>query len=94
MRSSFLVREDNIEVDVTAACSSVLHSAVSADCHRDVQTGTHLATFKDNGSGPNALALLGRDYIVAAQHAKGSLHFWTWHRASALPYHFLRLSHH
>ena len=47
---------------------------------RDVQTGTHLSSFKDNASGPNALALLGRDYLVSAQHPKGSLHFWAWHK--------------
>lgn len=48
---------------------------------RDVQTGTHLSSFKDNASSPNALSLLGSDYLVAAQHPKGSLHFWTWHKA-------------
>lgn len=48
---------------------------------RDVETSTHLASFKDNASGPNALALLGQDYLIAAQAAKGALHFWTWHKA-------------
>ena len=60
-------------------CSSYAVTAAGL-IRRDVQTGTHLATFKDNASGPNAFSLLGRDYIVGAQHPKGSLHFWTWHK--------------
>ena len=47
---------------------------------RDVETGTHIASFKDNASGPDAVSLLGQDYLVAAQAAKGALHFWTWHK--------------
>ncbi|CAK0786493.1 hypothetical protein CVIRNUC_009706 [Coccomyxa viridis] len=49
-----------------------------------VQTGTHLASFKDNSSGTNALCLLGQDYLVAAQAPKGALHFWTWHKDAVL----------
>ncbi|CAL5226138.1 g8957 [Coccomyxa viridis] len=50
----------------------------------DVETGTHVASFKDNASGPNALSLLGQDYLMAAQAAKGALHFWTWHKDAVL----------
>lgn len=57
-------------------------------CFRHVQTGTHLASFKDNAAGTNALSLLGQDYLVAAQAAKGALHFWTWHKVcTALHFH-------
>ena len=48
---------------------------------RDVHTSTFLAAFKSNASGRNALSLLGRDYLVAAQQPKGVLHFWAWHKA-------------
>jgi hypothetical protein len=47
---------------------------------RDVHTSTFLAAFKNNASGRNALSLLGRDYLVAAQQPKGVLHFWAWHK--------------
>ncbi|CAL8463828.1 g3362 [Coccomyxa elongata] len=50
----------------------------------DVHTGTHLATFKDNCTSQNALCLVGRDYFAGAQHPKGSLHFWTWHKDQVL----------
>ncbi|BDA48951.1 WD repeat-containing protein 18 [Coccomyxa sp. Obi] len=50
----------------------------------DVHTGTHLATFKDNCTSQNALCLIGRDYFAGAQHPKGSLHFWTWHKDQVL----------
>ena len=56
---------------------------MSRCCYRHVQTGTHLASFKDNSSGTNALCLLGQDYLVAAQAPKGVLHFWTWHKVCA-----------
>ncbi|KAK9826171.1 hypothetical protein WJX81_003129 [Elliptochloris bilobata] len=50
----------------------------------DVHTSTFLAAFKANASGRNALSLLGRDYLVAAQQPKGVLHFWTWHKDQVL----------
>ncbi|PRW33905.1 ROOT INITIATION DEFECTIVE 3 [Chlorella sorokiniana] len=47
----------------------------------DVSTGTALTSFKSNACPPNGLSLLGRDYLVAAQAARGgSLHFWAWHK--------------
>ena len=50
-------------------------------CPRDVSTGTALTSFKSNACPPNGLSLLGRDYLVAAQAARGgSLHFWAWHK--------------
>lgn len=47
---------------------------------RDLHTGTQLAAFKGNGSGSNCVCAVGRDYVAAAQMAKDSLHFWTWHK--------------
>ena len=49
--------------------------------YRDVHTSTFLTAFKGNASGQNALSLLGRDYLVAAQQPKGVLYFWAWHKA-------------
>ena len=46
-----------------------------------MHTSTFLTAFKSNASGRNALSLLGRDYLVAAQQPKGVLHFWAWHKA-------------
>lgn len=73
----------------TAACSlelaahSLSHRALlpCPSCPRDVSTGTALTSFKSNACPPNGLSLLGRDYLVAAQAARGgSLHFWAWHK--------------
>jgi hypothetical protein len=47
---------------------------------RDIATGGHLASYKGGGCSANGLALLGRDYLVAAQAAAPALHFWTWHK--------------
>lgn len=47
---------------------------------RDVATGTALTTYKANASPANSLALLGRDYLVALQLGKGSIHAWAWHK--------------
>ncbi len=65
------------------------------DCHvmvvagRDLDTGTQLSNYKGNGCGRNAFCCLGRDYLVAAQLQKDSLHFWAWHRdqVSCAPQH-------
>ena len=48
---------------------------------RDVETGTLLATYKTNSSPRHGFCRLGRDYLIGAQLGKGSLHFWTWHKA-------------
>ena len=71
---------------IISSAGKPLHSSctlMSRCCYRHVQTGTHLASFKDNSSGTNALCLLGQDYLVAAQAPKGALHFWTWHKVCA-----------
>ena len=57
------------------------HSSSVRATARDVHTSTFLTAFKPNASGRNALSLLGRDYLVAAQQPKGVLHFWAWHKA-------------
>lgn len=57
------------------------HSPSVRATARDVHTSTFLTAFKSNASGRNALSLLGRDYLVAAQQPKGVLHFWAWHKA-------------
>ena len=57
------------------------HSSRVRATARDVHTSTFLTAFKSNASGRNALSLLGRDYLVAAQQPKGVLHFWAWHKA-------------
>ena len=61
--------------------SSQLHTKFAVASCRDVHTSTFLTAFKSNASGRNALSLLGRDYLVAAQQPKGVLHFWAWHKA-------------
>lgn len=50
----------------------------------DVQTGTLLATYKTSASPRNSFCRLGRDYLLASQLGKGSLHFWTWHKDHVL----------
>ena len=65
-------------------CWPLKSSCCSWTRRRDVQTGTHLASFKDSASNPNAISVLGQDYLVAAQAAKGVLHFWTWHKVSCI----------
>ena len=49
---------------------------------RDLPTSTQLTSFKGNACGPNALARLGRDYLIAAQLGArgGALHAWAWHK--------------
>lgn len=49
-------------------------------CCRDVETGTSIATYKSNSSSRNGFCSLGRDYLLASQTGKGSLHFWSWHK--------------
>ncbi len=61
--------------------------------YRDVHTSTFLTAFKGNASSQNALSLLGRDYLVAAQQPKGVLHFWAWHKVGCLCYHYAPLQH-
>ncbi|GAB4815509.1 hypothetical protein N2152v2_002555 [Parachlorella kessleri] len=46
----------------------------------DIATNTQLTSYKGNASPANGLSLLGRDYLIANQKSKGSLHFWTWHK--------------
>eukprot|EP00887_Chlorella_sp_A99_P003431 scaffold7.g3431.t1 len=46
----------------------------------DLATGTALTSYKANACPPNALARLGRDYLLAAQLAKGLVHAWAWHK--------------
>lgn len=48
---------------------------------RDLETSTFLTAYKGNASGRNGLAILGRDYFLAAQTGKGqALHTWAWHK--------------
>ncbi len=57
---------------------------------RDLQSGTHLTSYKGNGCPRNGLCTLGRDYLVAVQAAKQALHFWTWHKVRPGTRHALR----
>lgn len=53
----------------------------------DIATGCFLTAYKGGGAAKNGLALVGRDYIVAAQPTSmisSALLFWTWHRSSML----------
>lgn len=62
---------------VLVACST--ESNITA---WDLGTGTQLSQYKTNSSG--RLCALGHDYFVAAQNAKDSVHFWTWHKDQVL----------
>jgi hypothetical protein len=55
-------------------------SSNKSNARRDLDNGTQLSNYKGNGCGRNAFCCLGRDYLVAAQLQKDSLHFWAWHR--------------
>ncbi|KAL3153211.1 hypothetical protein ABBQ38_011961 [Trebouxia sp. C0009 RCD-2024] len=50
----------------------------------DVETCTSIATYKSNSSPRNGFCCLGRDYLLASQTGKGSLHFWSWHKDHVL----------
>lgn len=48
---------------------------------RDLQTQTFIASYKDNVSGRNSTAVIGRDFLAAAQSGKsGALHVWSWQK--------------
>lgn len=55
-------------------------TVLMACVHRDLATGTFLTAYKGGGATGGGLAVLGRDYVIAAQAASPALHFWTWHR--------------
>lgn len=50
----------------------------------DLETGTSISSYKTNSSSRNGFCALGRDYLIASQIGKGSLHFWTWHKDHVL----------
>ena len=52
--------------------------------HRELHTGTQLASYKSNASPSNGLCCLGADYLVACQAGKDALHFWTWHKVRSV----------
>lgn len=52
--------------------------------NRDLTTGSQLCQYKSNASNCNCTALLGDQYLVAAQCGKGPLLFWAWHQDAPL----------
>ncbi|KAG2491361.1 hypothetical protein HYH03_010360 [Edaphochlamys debaryana] len=50
----------------------------------DLQSGTHITSYKGCGCPRKGLCTLGQGYLAAAQAHKQAIHFWTWHREQVL----------
>lgn len=50
----------------------------------ELSTGSQLCAYKGNASPRNGLCVIGGQYLAASQLSKGPIHFWSWHKESAL----------
>ncbi|XP_019645818.1 PREDICTED: WD repeat-containing protein 18-like [Branchiostoma belcheri] len=63
-----------------AALTSDTSGQLWSSCLWDLQSGTTLATYKGDGSGPRGLCLLGNQYLLSAANNKPLIHVWALQR--------------